>query len=65
MQGSQAERTAWSIADAGYKLATQLSLYLIDCVRSAISQVDSVVESVFGAHTCETVNKSSKSMIAI
>ena len=41
LSGSEAERTAGSIADAGYKLATQLSLYLFDCVKSAISQVDS------------------------
>ena len=40
-KGSKAERTAGSIADAGYELATQLSLYLFDCVKSAISQVDS------------------------
>ena len=56
MQGSQAERTAGSIADAGYKLATQLSLYLFDCVKSAISQVGSEREPVLRAHTCETVN---------
>ena len=41
IERSKAERTAGSIADAGYKLATQLSLYLFDCVKSAISQVDS------------------------